>query len=187
MDVEHAENERRLESIRRELAQRQESIRQHESLGASCANAWKRPKMKPAAPQQALLELTRQRDRARQVIERTPSRNSKRNARAMPPTPPAPAGAGSNPGRNWKNPSSGWRRRKANLRPPKPGADASQKLAGHEKLIAAAKQAVTRLLSESMELENRLAQIQNELHKLEKRRPQHRQPPRTLSPPGGKP
>ncbi len=170
MDVERTENERRLESIRRELAQRQESIRQHESLGASLRERLEAAEDEAGGAQQALLELTRQRDRARQVIEHSERRIQELEAQCARDAADT-AGAGGELDQTRKELEESQQRLAA-AEGEFAAAQAelqaqAQKLAGHEKLIAAAKQAVTRLLSESMELENRLAQIQNELHKLE--------------------
>ncbi len=170
MDAERTANERRLESIRQELTRRQQSIRQQESLVASMRERMETAEDEAGGAQQALMELTRQRDRARQVIEHSERRIQELEAQCSRDAADT-AGAGSELQQTQKELEESQQRLAAaesEFAAAQTELQAqARKLAGHEKMIAAAKQSVTQLLAESMELENRLAQIQNELHKLE--------------------
>lgn len=170
MDAERTESEQRLEAIRRKLAQIQETIRQHENLSASLRERLEAAENEAGSAQQSLMELTRQRDQAQQTIEHSQRRILELKAQCARDAADAGAAGGELEQINKEMEESRQRLAVAEEEFAAAQADLqaqARKLADHEKQIATAKQTVTRLLSESMDRENRLTQIQNELLKIE--------------------
>ncbi len=170
MDASRAEQESSLAGIREKLAQAQSSIHDQEKALSALRERLETVEQENGTRQKALLELTTQRERSQQIIQNGENRIQeleRQLSRDIEDTVEAEKELA-----KTEQKTADSQKQLAILETEYLAAqtalkEQAEKLAGHERLIAQTKQSAAKLLAKTMEQENQLALLQNDLRKLD--------------------